>query len=137
MDPERHDIPITELPRCGGEEWAGTNRYGRCGGLLRPEVTWFGEVPEHMGEIARRLNWCDLLLVVGTSSTVSFCAESDRVEVEYVVQVYPAAGFTAAVKARGGKIAIFNLERSNGDKEADFLFLGPCEETLPLALGTQ
>lgn len=30
---------------------------------------------------------------------------------------------------------MFNLERSFGDDNADFLFLGPCEETLPEALG--
>ena len=35
----------------------------------------------------------------------------------------------------GGTVAVFNLDRSQGDDEADFLFLGPCEETLPLALG--
>jgi NAD-dependent deacetylase sirtuin 5 len=39
------------------------------------------------------------------------------------------------VQEQGGKIAVFNLERSEGDDEADFLFLGPCEETLPEALG--
>ena len=71
IDPERHDIPVAELRRCGGEKWSGSNRYGKCGGLLRPSVTWFGEVSEHMGEIARQLNWCDMLLVVGTSFTVS------------------------------------------------------------------
>ncbi|THH18799.1 hypothetical protein EW146_g2225 [Bondarzewia mesenterica] len=69
------DIPLEQLPRCGGEEWKGENRYGRCGGLLRPAVIWFGEVPEHLGEIARRLNWCDLLIVVGTSSLAP-CIES-------------------------------------------------------------
>jgi NAD-dependent deacetylase sirtuin 5 len=65
------DIPVDKLPRCGGDTWTGSNRYGRCGGLLRPEVLWFGEVPPLMGEIARKMNWCDLLLLVGTSSTVS------------------------------------------------------------------
>lgn len=64
-----------QLPRCGGPEWAGSNRYGRCGGLLRPGVTWFGEVPEYMGEVAMRLNKCDLFLVVGTSSLVSWFAQ--------------------------------------------------------------
>ena len=39
------------------------------------------------------------------------------------------------VKQNGGKVAIFNIERSNGDEVADFLFLGPCEETIPAALG--
>ena len=29
---------------------------------------------------------------------------------------------------------MFNLGRTEGDEEADFLFLGPCEETLPAIL---
>ncbi|KZT73238.1 sirtuin [Daedalea quercina L-15889] len=111
-------IPVDQLPRCGGPHWNGSNRYGRCGGLLRPAVVWFGEVPEGMGEIAKELNWTDLLIVVGTSSLV-----------------HPAASFARTVKSRGGKIAIFNLERSQADENADFLFLGPCEVTLPSILG--
>ncbi|KZT25357.1 sirtuin [Neolentinus lepideus HHB14362 ss-1] len=111
------DIPIDQLPRCGGPDWKGSNRWGRCGGLLRPAVVWFGEVPEGMGEIAKELNWTDLLIVVGTSSLV-----------------HPAAGFAKTIKSRGGKVAIVNLERSEGDSDADFLFIGPCEETLPLLL---
>lgn len=62
-------IPVDRLPRCGGDQWSGSNRYGKCGGLLRPEVVWFGEVP-YVGEISRFLAHCDLLLVVGTSSLV-------------------------------------------------------------------
>lgn len=64
-------IPTDKLPKCGGDEWNGSNRYGKCGGLLRPDVVWFGEVPPLMGEIARKITWCDLLIVVGTSSIVS------------------------------------------------------------------
>ena len=48
-----------------------------------------------------------------------------------IFKVYPAAGFAKTVKQRGGKVAVFNLERSKGDDEMDFLFLGPCEETIP------
>ena len=66
------EIPTDKLPRCGGDEWTGSNRFGRCGGLLRPDVVWFGEIPPLMGEIARKITWCDLLIVVGTSSTVGF-----------------------------------------------------------------
>ena len=66
-----HAVPVADLPRCGGAQWGGSNRYGRCGGLLRPAVVWFGEAPEGMGEIAKELNWTDMLLVVGTSSIVS------------------------------------------------------------------
>ncbi|KAJ7199890.1 sirtuin [Mycena pura] len=110
------NIPVEQLPRCGGPGCT-SNRYGRCGGLLRPNVVWFGEVPMHLGDIAMRMNWCDLLLLVGTSTTV-----------------HPAAGFAKTVKQRGGKVAVFNLER-NDTVDADFTFVGKCEETLPLALG--
>lgn len=65
------NIPVNKLPRCGGNHWAGSNRFGQCGGLLRPDVVWFGEVPPLMGEVAREVTWCDLLIVVGTSSLVS------------------------------------------------------------------
>jgi NAD-dependent deacetylase sirtuin 5 len=51
-----------------------------------------------------------------------------------VTQVLPASSFATQVKANGGKVAIFNLNRSNGDDKADFLFLGPCETTLIDAL---
>jgi len=111
---EEKVIPINELPKCGGQNWNGSNRYGRCGGLLRPGVVWFGEVPDGLGEIAKVLNWTEVLIVVGTSSLI-----------------YPAAGFAKTVKDRGGKVAVFNLARSKGDDEVDFLFLGPCEETIP------
>lgn len=70
--PEGGAVPVEDLPRCGGRDWSGSNRYGRCGGLLRPGVVWFGEVPEEQGEIARVLNWANLLIVVGTSSLVCF-----------------------------------------------------------------
>jgi len=90
----------------------------KCGALTRPGVVWFGEVPHHLETIDRLVKQADLCLVVGTSSTV-----------------YPAASYMHKVKRSGGKVAIFNVERSNGDEIADFLFLGPCEETIPEALG--
>ncbi|KDR67557.1 hypothetical protein GALMADRAFT_258223 [Galerina marginata CBS 339.88] len=118
LDPEVvADIPIDKLPRCGGDQWSGSNRYGRCGGLLRPDVVWFGEVPPRMGEIAKEITWCDLLIVVGTSSIVQ-----------------PAAGFASQVQEHGGRVAIFNLDKSNNDENADFLFLGSCDTTLPAVL---
>ncbi len=48
--------------------------------------------------------------------------------------MHPAATFAAKVKERGGTVAIFNVERSNRDELADFVFLGPCEEILPKGL---
>lgn len=104
-------VPISDLPYCEVET---------CKGMLRPGVVWFGEVPKHLDEIDTILQQTDLLLVAGTSSTV-----------------YPAAGFAARVKRNRskGKVAVFNLEPSSGDDSADYVFYGPCEETLPNALG--
>jgi NAD-dependent deacetylase sirtuin 5 len=52
-----------------------------------------------------------------------------------ISQVYPAAGYANEVQDQGGLVAVFNLERSNGDGDADFRFLGPCEVELPRVLG--
>jgi NAD+-dependent protein deacetylase sirtuin 5 len=49
-------------------------------------------------------------------------------------QVYPAASYASQVRSNGGKVAIFNSDPSENDEEADFLFQGPCEEMLPIAL---
>ncbi|KAH7923487.1 DHS-like NAD/FAD-binding domain-containing protein [Leucogyrophana mollusca] len=106
-------IPLEQLPRCSGS----------CGGLLRPGVVWFGEDVLHGERVDQLVGEADLILVVGTSSTV-----------------YPAAGYARRVFERGGTVVIFNAEPLNED-EADnekehrhFYFTGPCEETLPLAL---
>lgn len=88
-----------------------------CNELLRPGVVWFEEVPHHLREIWAAVDDADLCLVIGSSSTV-----------------YPAAAFAHEVSGHGGKVAIFNLSRTEGDEIADFLFLGPCEETLPLTM---
>jgi len=49
-------------------------------------------------------------------------------------KVAPASRYPAEVQEHGGKVAVFNTRRSKGDLDADFLFLGPCEETLVEAL---
>lgn len=123
-EPEPH-IDEKDLPRCK-----------KCGSLARPGVVWFGEKPWFLEEIDELLDKADLCIVVGTSSTAS--TRFNRPE-ELVLtgrhQVYPAAGYAYAVKENGGKVAVFNLDRSEGDEDADFLFLGPAETTLPKALG--
>ncbi|KAI0637842.1 DHS-like NAD/FAD-binding domain-containing protein [Trametes polyzona] len=102
-------IDEADLPRCT-----------QCGSLARPGVVWFGETPWHMDEIDKLVAKADMCIVVGTSSTV-----------------YPAAGYAFEVLENGGTVAVFNLDRSDGDQDADYLFLGPAEVTLPKALGLQ
>lgn len=58
--------------------------------------------------------------------TTSDCADGAK--------VYPAAGFASAIRERGGKVAVFNIENTKGDNRAHFLFLGPCETVLPQVL---
>ncbi|KAF7294719.1 NAD-dependent protein deacylase [Mycena indigotica] len=100
------EIPKSNLPRCK-----------KCNALARPGVVWFGEQPVGLDRNDELVEAADLCLVIGTSSTV-----------------YPAAMYAGLVQEHG-KVAVFNLERSSGDKYADFLFLGPCDQTLPEALG--
>ncbi|KZW00486.1 DHS-like NAD/FAD-binding domain-containing protein [Exidia glandulosa HHB12029] len=104
---DKDAIPLEQLPRCQ-----------KCGALARPGVVWFGEEPRRMDEVFALVEQADMCLVIGTSSLV-----------------HPAAGFAHTVKKNGGKVAVFNVERSNRDDQADFLFLGPCEDILPGALG--
>ncbi|KAJ3478164.1 hypothetical protein NLI96_g9948 [Meripilus lineatus] len=101
------DIPVEKLPRCS-----------KCGELARPGVVWFGEMPQHLDVINELVRKADLCLVVGTSSTV-----------------YPAASYAYKVRRHKGKAAVFNLDKEAGTESADFLFLGPCEQTLPECLG--
>lgn len=109
---ELKSIPKRQLPRCTRSE---------CNGLLRPGVVWFGESIPELDRIQSLISRCDLILVLGTSSTV-----------------YPAAGFADVVKhASHGQVAVFNIEdayTTDGDN-ADWYFAGPVEQLLPEVLG--
>ncbi|KAK0228665.1 DHS-like NAD/FAD-binding domain-containing protein, partial [Armillaria fumosa] len=85
-----------------------------CDGILRLGVVWFEESPRHLWEIWDVVNQADICLVIATSFTV-----------------HSAVGFAYEVSQHGGKVAVFNLDRSEGDDQTSFLFLGPCEETFP------
>ena len=126
-DEPEPEIDVKDLPKCR-----------KCGSLARPGVVWFGERPWYLDEIDELVEEADLCIVVGTSSTVSQRRMVGSASLTYIAvssQVYPAAGYAYEVKEHGGKVAVFNLDRSQGDEEADFLFLGPAEATLPRALG--
>ena len=77
-------------PRCPG-----------CGGLLRPDVVWFGEtLPGDALERAYRLSAaCDVMLVVGTSGVVFPAAEMPHIAAEagaVVIDVNPERDAVAA-----------------------------------------
>lgn len=105
-------IPTSDLPRCS---------KSACNGLLRPGVVWFGESIPELDRIQPLISRCDLILVLGTSSTV-----------------YPAAGFADIVKhSNKGKVAVFNIDdpARSADDDVDFYFAGPVEKLLPEVLG--
>ena len=63
-----------ELPRCA------------CGGLIRPHICWFGEIPYDMDRIQRELERCTVFVAIGTSGVV-----------------HPAASFAGLAHARGAR----------------------------------
>ncbi|KAI0731144.1 DHS-like NAD/FAD-binding domain-containing protein [Earliella scabrosa] len=102
------DIPAASLPRCS-----------KCGALVRPDVVWFTEVPRQAETVMAIVDKADVCIVVGTSAVV-----------------HPAATFASRVKDNGGVVAVINIESGKLDHQADFVFLGPCEDLLPRLLAT-
>ena len=97
-----------QLPRCAG-----------CGGLLRPDVVWFGEaIPaEPMRAADRAANACDVFLSIGTSSLV-----------------YPAAGLAETALRRGATVIEVNPNATDLSPLADVPLRGPAGVLLPQLL---
>jgi NAD-dependent deacetylase len=96
------------LPRCAG-----------CGGLLRPDVVWFGEaIPaEPMRAADRAAHDCDVFLSIGTSSLV-----------------YPAAGLAETALRRGAPVIEVNPNATDLSPLADVALRGPAGVLLPQLL---
>jgi NAD-dependent deacetylase len=80
----------------------------------RPDIVWFGEMPQFMDAIAAALERCDLFVAIGTSGTV-----------------YPAAGFVAEAAAHGARSLEINLEPSAVVSDFDATIFGPASRTVP------
>ena len=93
-----------ELPECN------------CGGRLRPDVVWFGEMlPEDEWRRAdEAASLCDLFLAVGTSAVV-----------------HPAAGLPRLAKTRGAVLVEINPEATPLSGWADYTLFGPAGQVLP------
>ncbi len=102
----RLDKPVEEIPP----------RCPRCGGLLRPDVVWFGEpLPQDAWERAVELaSRSDAVLVVGTSGVV-----------------YPAAYIPRVAKDHGAVVVEVNVEESAVTPIADFFLRGRAGDVLP------
>ena len=90
-----------------------------CGGLIRPDVVWFGEyLPEDqfLGGEKAAIN-SDVFFVVGTSAVV-----------------YPAAGLVYTAKQSGSTIVEINIEETPLSSIAKYSFFGKAGEILPRIL---
>lgn len=96
-----------QLPRCS------------CGGLLRPDVVWFGEMlPEKELRKAFQLSRdCDLFLSIGTSALV-----------------HPAASLPVLAKQSGASVFEINTESTVLSSMLDGILTGKSGEILPALL---
>lgn len=88
----------------------------KCGGLIRPDVVWFGEyLPEDQFEGGENTSvLSDMFFVVGTSAVV-----------------YPAAGLVHAAKRAGSFIVEVNVVETEISSLCDQSFLGEAGKILP------
>ncbi len=110
--------------KCGtpyGSEFAvadsGLPLCNACGGLVRPDVVWFGEMlPEDAWDASVRASeGADLFMSVGTSAAV-----------------YPAASLPLIAKRSGAFILEINPEPTPLTAQADEFLQGPSGVILPL-----
>lgn len=88
-----------------------------CGGVVRPDVVFFGEgiPPRAMEESREQTRAADLAVIVGTSGEVA-----------------PANSLPYAVKHAGGRVIEINLGPTSFGGLADVRLDAPAEEVLPL-----
>jgi NAD-dependent deacetylase len=94
----------TQLPKCS------------CGGLLRPDVVWFGEpIPQDIWQASLDfLNTTDVALICGTSGVV-----------------WPAAAIPEIAKRSGAKTIEVNLDPTPISSIVDISIQGKAGEILP------
>jgi NAD-dependent deacetylase len=93
-----------------------------CGGLLRPHIVFFGEIPLEMKRIEREIVKATVMIVVGTSGSVhpaaSFVhwARQTGARTVYIGPEPPlnASAFTHVVEGNAGEVlpGLFQVERS-------------------------
>lgn len=88
----------------------------RCGGLLRPDVVWFGEAlpPQALSAAVEAARHCQAFFSIGTSGLVQ-----------------PAASLAFAAKERGAVLVEINAEVTPLSPSADFFFQGNSGQILP------
>jgi NAD-dependent deacetylase len=87
-----------------------------CGGLLRPDVVWFGELlpREQLEAAVEAARTCDIFISIGTSGVVQ-----------------PAASLGFAAHNRGAVVVEINAEATPLTPKADYFLQGKSGEILP------
>jgi len=103
---EDHRVPLPELPP----------RCPECGGLLRPDVVWFGESlsQEVLDAAWAAAAGCQTMLVIGTSAVVQ-----------------PAASLPMVALRNGAQLIEFNPAETPLSRQADDVIRAPAGEALP------
>ena len=91
-------------------------RCPECGGLIRPDVVWFGEMlpPDAMERADAATHRADVFLSVGTSAVV-----------------YPAARLPVAAQEQDAYVAEINPDTTGITDNVDESIRGPAGEVLP------
>ena len=91
----------------------------KCGGMIRPDIVWFGEMlPQDVFSAAEQAaRESDIVFVVGTSAVV-----------------YPAAYIPVDAKRAGAYVVEINLEKTELTSFADESYFGKSVEILPKLL---
>jgi NAD-dependent protein deacetylase/lipoamidase len=105
---EDRRVPLPLPPHCDA-----------CGGLLRPNVVWFGEAldPDILRRAEAALTRCQAVLVVGTSAVVQ-----------------PAASMALWARQSGAQVVEINPDPTPLTPHADFALSGKAGEVLPRLL---
>lgn len=99
------NVPLKDgLPKC------------ECGGLVRPDVVWFGEyLPQEVFKASEKeAEKCDVFFIVGTTGIV-----------------YPAASIIYIAKNSGAYLIEVNTNATDVSPSADKSFFGKAGEMLP------
>jgi NAD-dependent deacetylase len=99
-----------------GDDTESVPQCSVCGGLLRPDVVWFGEaLPRDQLEAAvEAARSCDVFFSIGTSGVVR-----------------PAASLAHAARNRGATVIEINAEPTLLTPKVDYAFHGKSGEILP------
>jgi NAD-dependent deacetylase len=104
-DDTKIDLSKKQVPKCDN-----------CGGLIRPDVVWFGEMlPQKVfADAELKAEQSDVCFIIGTSAVV-----------------YPAAYIPTSAKRNGSYLVEINIEETEISSFVDYSLFGRAGEIMP------